>query len=523
MLSKEIHRNIYLLGLVIVGVGLPLSLFLLSVGQILLFVNWLLEGNFRDKFRKLRNNRNALAVFLSIYLIHIMGLWNTANLEYGLVVLRLQLPLLVLPLVIGTSVALHARMVKYIGYFFIAAVFIGTMVSMIQYIKHFHDESFDMRYLSVFISHIRFALQINLAIFISIYYLMHERRNLSRVEKTGLVIISLWFMVFLTILQTLTGIVVFIVVSCILIITEVWSNRKRRWAGLAFLFLFVGVLSLYLNSIAKLVEEPVEGFGHLKTRTINGNDYYNDTTQHFVENNHYIWVHISDHELAREWNKRSDFNYYGKDKKDQLIKHTLIRYLTSKGLTKDSAGISQLSDKDIRNIENSMSNYLFEERSGLFKRFYQLFWEIDIYQKGGVPSNHTILQRLEYLRIGTSIACEHFWFGVGTGDVRDAFEMAYNKSDTELEGRKRRLAHNQYLTHWLTFGIFGFIWIWLAFFYPVIALKKWKDRLAMVFLIIALLSMIHEDTLGSHAGITFVAFFYAFFIFGQQKDFHASP
>jgi len=46
-------------------------------------------------------------------------------------------------------------------------------------------------------------------------------------------------------------------------------------------------------------------------------------------------------------------------------------------------------------------------------------------------------------------------------------------------------------------------------------LRRMDDYFIVVFLIIAILSMLTEDTIESQAGVTFFAFFYSFFLFAR--------
>ncbi|NJK85175.1 MAG: hypothetical protein HC906_03650 [Bacteroidales bacterium] len=100
-----------------------------------------------------------------------------------------------------------------------------------------------------------------------------------------------------------------------------------------------------------------------------------------IENGYYIWLYVCDQELEEEWNKISQLPFNGQDKRGQELRHTLIRYLTSKGLRKDSAGISKLSEKDILAVENGDANVLFTKKLSLYPRLYQIIWEFDVYKK----------------------------------------------------------------------------------------------------------------------------------------------
>src|SRR4051812_46648710 len=99
---------IYFTGLLMLCAGLPVSLFLTSLSQFVLLTAFLFEGSVKEKFQKFFRNKAAI-LFSGIWLIHIVGLLWTNDLAEGLKDVRIKLPLLVLPLIIGGSRALSAR------------------------------------------------------------------------------------------------------------------------------------------------------------------------------------------------------------------------------------------------------------------------------------------------------------------------------------------------------------------------------------------------------------------------------
>ena len=89
--------------------------------------------------------------------------------------------------------------------------------------------------------------------------------------------------------------------------------------------------------------------------------------------------------------------------------------------------------------------------------------------------------------------------------------------DSKLAPGQRWRSHNQFLSIFVAFGIFGFLWFLLALFYPPWKLKGYTDYFFLVFIIIGILSMLTEDTLESQTGVTFFTFFYCFFLFGRKE------
>jgi len=278
------------------------------------------------------------------------------------------------------------------------------------------------------------------------------------------------------------------------------------------------VLALFIvRFTARFLYKDKVDMSHLPGQTVNGNPYKHFISEKQTENGHYVWLYVCDSELETAWGARSKLDFYGKDEKGQDLRYTLIRYLTSKNLKKDSVGVASLSNKEISWIEQGTANYIYKEKS-LYSLFYEVFWQIERYREGGNPSGHSIIQRLEYLKAGFAIAKKHPWLGVGTGDVPNAFEKQYKQMNSQLSQEWRLRAHNQFLTFFITFGVFGFCGVLFILFYPVFRENGWRNFFFVVFLSIALLSMLNEDTLETSAGVMFFAYFYGLFLFGIKQE-----
>ncbi|GAB4202930.1 MAG: hypothetical protein Fur0023_09320 [Bacteroidia bacterium] len=240
--------------------------------------------------------------------------------------------------------------------------------------------------------------------------------------------------------------------------------------------------------------------------------YYNDTLSHFVENGHPVFIHICDAELKKEWNKRSGLNYEGRDKNNNELKYTLYRYLASKGLTKDSAGLSQLTVADIASIENGCPNYHYCNANFFEKRFYELMQEYYYYQHTKNPSGKTIAMRLFYWKLAFKIWMKNFWTGIGTGDVQSAFNEMY-RNYTDIPPHQQLRGHHQILTIALTFGIIGLIVFLSVYILPLVTLRSADDYfLLLLFVTIAFLSFFTDDTLETQPGVTFIALFHTLLV-----------
>ena len=114
---KQIHEQVYFYTLIFIAISLPLSIFTTSMFQIILILNWVVEGSYREKWLSAKKNK-ALLVLLLLYLLHVVGLFWSEDLAYGLKDMKIKLPLLILPLVVATSVPLAKKQVHSILLFF---------------------------------------------------------------------------------------------------------------------------------------------------------------------------------------------------------------------------------------------------------------------------------------------------------------------------------------------------------------------------------------------------------------------
>jgi hypothetical protein len=519
------HRNIYLFGLVLLAIGLPVSVFLMSISQFILIINWIWEGNLISKWQKFKS-RPALIVFILLFLIHVLGLiWTTWPEGFfghgynGLKDLRLKLPLLIIPFVVGTSKRLNFRELKAVLYFFSASVFVSTIISLVVYLGFTNHTVNTNRDISIFISHIRFALLINISIFSLAYLCFRKGNDVTKSEKLISLVSIVWFIFFFIILQSVTGIVVFLLSIFVIAISTL-----IRLTGFWFRFSILGTIAVSFIWLVYFLIQTYAGFFTIqqtdyknpKALTANGNVYVHNFEDQRLENGWFMGLYICEKELRENWNRLGTIPFDEKDKSGQEIKYTLMRYMTSKGLRKDSVGVSKLDSLDIRLITEGKASVIYRHRFSIMPRLYEVFWEIKDYSLGGNPSGHSVTQRYEYLRAGLAIISDNFWLGVGTGDVKIAFDRKYEELNSSLYPEFRHRAHNQFITFFIAFGLIGFSLLLFCIIYPIIKEKGWKQPLFMIFFFIAMVSMLNEDTLETQPGVTFFTFFYVLFLFGYS-------
>lgn len=537
----------YLVGLTLIGVFLPTSKFGLSVTQFYLIFVWMLVGidvkgintmfseqrsvarflssvkyvlnqiwnNIQTRFKAFMHNKVAVIV-ASMYLMHILGLLYTSDFQYAFKDLRIKLPLLLFPILLSSMKPLSRKHFDIVIWCFISSVFFVTVLGAIKY---FRRDFIDVRELSVFVSHIRVCLCIVLSIFILAYFVV--RRNYKLYIKIFMLALILWFLWQVTIFESFISVLIIAALSFVFILyflTKI-SSKPIKITAFVLVLSAAAFMVYYPYNIMCKYMTPVEiSQDQLDTHTRLGNPYVFDTVNFNIEDGRYVGYYLAVDEMLDAWSKRSS-RVISNEYDDDL--YTLIRYLTSKDLRKDADGVAQLTDEDVKNIENNIANYHYIANPGIRTRLMKVMEAYQNYKKISADGS-SVFQRIEYIKASLCIIKEHPVFGVGVGDIANSFAEYYEKNDTKLSYANRLRCHNQYLAITVAFGVIGLIWFLFSLIYPFISDKKYRNYYYFIFLFILMLSMLTEDTIETQIGATLFAFFNSFLLFAspysQQHD-----
>jgi hypothetical protein len=269
--------------------------------------------------------------------------------------------------------------------------------------------------------------------------------------------------------------------------------------------------------------------GGIKEKHLALNDSINNTQQvqsssgrnytHFKvngpkENGNYILINIQTEELKKEWMREFPADSFAYPPYPHNVNRyeVLIRYLASKGLNKDSAGLSKLSLEDKQNIQKNIPNYQIPEWSFLHKRTYELVCEYDDFVNNRNVNGQSLTMRLYFWKAAMHLVKENPIAGVGTGDVQQSLNETYRKTESPLNEEWYKRPHNQFLTITVALGVIGLLVFIIHLFYPLILLKNNLPVLFWPFFILAIISFFLEDTLETQAGLSFYAVFNSLFI-----------
>ena len=257
-----------------------------------------------------------------------------------------------------------------------------------------------------------------------------------------------------------------------------------------------------------------------QTHSIGGEKYQHDFQDNATENGYYLWENIAQKELERAWNRKSKISLNSKDKKNQPIKATLFRFLTSKGLNKDSVGLNKLTQNEIQKIENGETSFV--KYNNFEKRIRSLFYQQESRKKNSDPNNQTINQRLVFWKAGLYIFLNQPIFGYGPGGAKTQYKKYYKNQNTHLIKSNQLLAHNQFITQAINLGVLGTIFWVSVLVYSFLKVEKEIFMFFIPYLILMFFAFMSDAMLEVQAGAPIFSFFGTLMLFYDSKSLDAS-
>lgn len=477
------------------------SVFFTNLVWVLLVANWVAQWNWREKFADFGCNY-LLQAFLALLAVHVLWLLTTDNIAYALYDLQKKLPLFCIPLVVLTTAPPTPKETLSIGVCYVGTVLTVTIIGLVRFLT---IDNLPYRQIVPYISHIRFGLNVCLTLVMIIWVALKFRRRWLYLLGA---VLALWLLGFLMLIRSYTSFVVLLTSAVVLPLCYRRRMGKPLRATL-FACVFGGVLlaaglcSYYCHDYYHL--RPLST-APLASVTPNGNPYLhlNDS---LIENGNYIHHYICREEMRRQWSKCSALPFDSATATGWTVYPTLLRYLNGLGVTKDSLGMTHLSQADVAAIERGIANPVYLQ-AGPRKMVYMLCYEFENFRHHHSVQGFSMLQRIELWRNAFVVLRQHPLWGVGTGDVPDLCQRQLKASGSFL-AQTGMHTHSQYLNFLLAFGLVGFATMAIFFVRAIVRTHSCRRVLFAAFLCTVLVSFISEDTLETLAGITFTAFFFA--------------
>ena len=222
--------------LVVIAATLPFALLFNSFLIILLGVQWLLEGRFREKYQRLRQHPLALA-WMAFYVLHLFGMLYTTDLASGKGDLEVKLSFLVLPLLLGSVAPLARQHVRWITYAFVAA---STAVAFyclgragLAYLRDGNTNHFFYHDLGNFVGihAVYFAVYLTFCLFVLADYLIRHRGEGHSRARWGAGLLMLLFTAVIILLSSKTLILLLVVYLNVFLVLYASRGRRRYVFG----------------------------------------------------------------------------------------------------------------------------------------------------------------------------------------------------------------------------------------------------------------------------------------------------
>ncbi len=503
---------------VLIVCGLALSPVMMSIGTIGLTIQWLLDVSFKRIKPWIFITFSATRNWTMLYVLFLVGMLWSENWSYGWHDLKIKLPLLLLPMAMPAYlIELKKNQRHRIEWLFIVSVFISALVSFLlvhnwmpfaELLTNKKLHLAKIREYSVFTSHVRMGLFVSLAL-----ALIWAKNKTSIGLKITSWCLSGFLLYYLILIESATGLALSILTGTFFILRyfRLRFPVKIRWLVALGIGALVVLSLIYIHTQYQryISAQPHQEIKSEKTPW--GNLYEHNESILQLENGYYVHRYICWHELQDEWSRRSKLEFNGKDYSGGELKYTLIRYLSSKGMRKDGNSLATLNEKEIQEIENGLPNCRYSSMNGLSRRLDRLYFEYHMLSLGFSPNGHSLFQRLIYWNNASQIIQKHWFLGVGTGDIEDAIIHEYQTQNHGLSKEFQLRTHNQYLTIWMSVGLFGILFCILLSIQMIKSARRYS-LVALIYTMIVLISFLTEDTLETQAGVTFVGFFTAWWL-----------
>ncbi len=238
MFNKSFHTKAHYYLAIAIALCLPLVR-LTPVFISLLLLNWFIEGDFKNKFRTIFKNKLAI-LFVAFFLIHVIGLVYTENMDSGLFDLQVKFSLLIFPIVL-VSRPFNQSQIKNMFWSFVIGAIVCSFILLIRAVYTyivFSENNFFYIQLS-FLTHPSYiAMYFNFAIAWMMHVILNKDHNLNRFNTVLLICIILFLSIMIVLLSSKVGLIVLFSLYIGYIIYFIIS-RKKYVLGLVGLLIIV--------------------------------------------------------------------------------------------------------------------------------------------------------------------------------------------------------------------------------------------------------------------------------------------
>lgn len=231
-----IHRRIFYYGCIALVFLMPVYGRLLPPIIALMVLNWLIDGRFIKTFPQIFKNRKRWWTFsfALIYIMYLVGLLFSSNLQYGWFDLQIKLSLLIFPLLFATldETVFDSAKISFICKMFVAGCFSGSILllshALFNQLVNHTGNAFVYSMLSWSFHPSYLAAYITFAIAIIADFIFRNYQMMTWKIKTGLTILILFFFTFVFLLSSKAGIGSLILTTVLYILFVMFRKKMIK-------------------------------------------------------------------------------------------------------------------------------------------------------------------------------------------------------------------------------------------------------------------------------------------------------
>jgi len=312
MSRATIHNKLHFVFGLLIAFTLPFAK-LTPIIIALLLLNWIVEGRFIEKLKRIINNKLSL-LFIAVYVIHIIGLLYTNNMDSGWFDLQVKLSLLIFPLIISSKPYDKEQTDQIFIAFIVGLIYASIyMLSRSISLYLFNDlNAFFYQDFSTFIHTSYMAMYINMAVCWLLFKIFNKNngKKYFSVPIMVLMIVFLSFIIFM--LASKNGILVLLMISFGLIGYYVFFRKKYLIGIIGLIIIVSGFLAIkqFVPGVQNRLNNLISALTTKNTnKTVNSTAnrlLIWESANHVINNNFIIGVGTGDAKeaLCEEYEKR---------------------------------------------------------------------------------------------------------------------------------------------------------------------------------------------------------------------------
>ena len=268
--KQNIHRKAHFYISLLIAFFLPLARFV-PLFIFLLLLNWLIEGDFKNKFKTITASKFAL-LFCFFYILHLIGLLYTANLKSGSFDIQVKLSLFIFP-VLFASRPLERTQLKPLFLALLAGGITSSFIlltrAIVTYFSTGENIFFYESFSAILIHPSYLAMYLNLVIAWVIIQLYYYQNVFGLFSKSISIAMILYFSFILVLLSSKLGL---LTLALIYLISFIHYSRRNHIIGIAGLLLIVAIGLGIIKFVPEIKDRVKTAVAALTTSQTNSTD-----------------------------------------------------------------------------------------------------------------------------------------------------------------------------------------------------------------------------------------------------------